>query len=201
MAARAQEEFVPGRVSGAYVDPLFLRRWSRRAFSPRAVEPEIVESLFEAARWAPSARNAQPWVFVVAASEEELARSRPILNEKNRLWAAKAPLLAFLFARRHHGDGKPNRSAAFDAGAAWMSLALQAARLGLVTHAMGGFAAPLAYEVLGVPEAELEAQVAIAIGYPGDPSALPPELAGREGPSTRFTTDQFVHRGRYVPPV
>lgn len=180
----------------------FTSRWSRRALSERAVPPELVRALFEAARWAPSASNAQPWLFVLADDEESLARARPVLSERNRQWAGRAPLLVFVFARRLHPEtGKPLRTGAFDTGAAWFALALQAHALGLSTRAMGGIDHQAAHDVLDVPRDQFESMAAIAVGYPGAPDDLPADIAAREIPSQRRSTSTFVFRGRYSAPV
>jgi nitroreductase len=180
----------------ARIDPQFLERWSPRAFSPEPIPREVLDSLFEAARWAPSSNNEQPWLFVWAASDEELARFRPLLVDGNRRWADRAPVIAFLFARRNSSrTGQPNRWAAFDAGAAWMSLALQARRQGIFTHAVGGFHEDRVYEALGVPREQYQAMTAIVIGRLGDRGSLPAPLVDREVPSARRPLSQVATRG------
>jgi nitroreductase len=194
---------VPGplpdsRLADAEVLDAFVSRWSRRALSPRAVPPEMVRALFEAARWAPSASNLQPWLFVYADDEDSLARARSLVMPRNRVWADRAPLLVFMFARRAHPEtGQPLRTAAFDTGAAWFALALQAHALGLSTRAMGGINHVEAYEVLGVPRDTYESMAAVAIGFPGDVGDLPIDLAAREVPSSRRSASSFAFRGRY----
>jgi nitroreductase len=186
------------RVPDADADPLFVRRWSPRSFLSDPVDQSKVQVLFEAARWAPSASNVQPWLFVYADQEEDLARARAILRDGNRRWADRAPLLVFAFARRlHPKTGEPNRLAVFDAGAAWMSLALQAAHLGLHAHAMGGVHHDKAYALLEVPELEFEFLCGIAFGYRGPREALPDDLQAREHASDRRPALEFAHRGRY----
>src|SRR5450432_4085478 len=99
----------------AAVDPIFVQRWSSRALSSTPVPEDMVRSLFEAARWAPSASNAQPWLFVYANEEETLARARLLLKESNRRWAGRARLLIFVFSRKVHAEtGQPLRTGAFD---------------------------------------------------------------------------------------
>ncbi|MDB4988943.1 MAG: nitroreductase [Myxococcaceae bacterium] len=176
---------------------MFVERWSRRAFALRPLDPPTVSSLLEAARWAPSAGNSQPWLFVYADDAETLANARPILVDQNRRWADNAPALFFVFARKLNAKGAPQVTGEFDAGSAWMSLALQAHALGLVAHAMGGFHHDKAYDVLGVPREQYTAMAAIAVGYPGDISELPDDLKERETPSQRKTVAEFAHRGRY----
>src|SRR5208283_3204990 len=141
------------RITEAEVDPQFIERWSPRAFSSKPVSEKVLASLFEAARWAPSSSNEQPWLFLYANTEEDLQIFRPLLVDANRVWADKVPVLAFAIARRTFAkNGNPNRCAVFDTGAAWMSLALQAHKLGLYTHGMGGIHVDKVYEVLGVPK-------------------------------------------------
>jgi nitroreductase len=187
------------RLPEADVDPLFIGRWSTRAFSPRPLSQDVIRSLFEAARWAPSASNLQPWLFVYASDTETLPVARELLKENNQRWAGNAPLLVFVFSRRLHPETRqPLRTGAFDTGAAWFSLALQAEKLGLRTHAMGGIRHEHTYSTFGVPEDEFESLTAIAVGYPGDPRELPSDLAAKEAPNARKSQRQFVFHGRYV---
>lgn len=189
------------RAVNGNVDPQFVERWSSRSFLPDPLDPTVVAALFEAARWAPSASNVQPWLFVYADDEERLARLRPIVRDGNRRWADRAPLLVVVFARLNSPKtGEPNRLAAFDAGAAWMSLALQATRLGLAAHAMGGIHPDRAHELLGVPKDEFQCLCAIAVGRRGPRDALPDDLQEREVPSHRKPSHEFAHRGLYRAP-
>ena len=161
------------RVAQADADPMFIERWSPRALSPEPLSEKEIMALFEAARWAPSAYNDQPWLFRYAATEAELKQFRNILMERNLLWAGKAPFLAFLFARRKFNhNGQPNNWAVFDTGAAWMSLALQARKMGLYAHAMAGIKKEEAYRILDVSEEDYEAVIGIAVGRYGDPQGL-----------------------------
>lgn len=153
--------------SAAYeIDPVFLNRWSPRSFKEDQVPDDVLFSLFEAARWAPSASNEQPWRFIVARTAEDKQRFYPFIAEGNRIWCEKAPVLALILSKTVSGRGTFNRAHAFDAGAAWGYLALQATKLGLITHAMGGFDPEKAKEVLGVPD-DYELHAVIAIGYQG----------------------------------
>ncbi|WP_298037655.1 nitroreductase family protein [uncultured Desulfuromonas sp.] len=168
------------------VDSIFPDRWSPRALSPAPIPEEQLRMLFEAARWAPSCYNEQPWHFVYATSAEGRAHLGEALVEKNRQWALQAPLLMFILARRTFArGGKPNRHAPFDAGAAWMSLAIQARRLGLYAHAMAGFSVPKAFQVLGVAEQDYEIMAAVAVGRRADPTTLPEDLREMESPNDR----------------
>ena len=198
-AATAQVSTPPTlRQPEADVDPQFVARWSRRSLSERALSEEQIRSLFEAARWAPSANNLQPWLFVYASTPSSLAKARALLVDSNRRWAARAPLLVFVFARRRNPDtGAPIRTAHFDTGAAWQSLALQANKLGLSTRAMGGIHHAQVYEALGVPEDEFESIAGIAIGYPAERSQLPSDLSEKEQPNVRKSAREFAFEGSY----
>jgi len=188
------------RIPEADVDPAFIQRWSRRALSDRPIDQAHIEALFEAARWAPSGGNRQPWLFVYASRPASLLRARELLKDQNRRWAERAPLLLFIFARRNDPEGKPLRTAHFDTGAAWQSLALQAHKLGLSTRALGGIFHEKTYEVLGVPESEFESIAGVAVGYPGNVEDLPPDLRDKEQPNTRKSRQEFAFEGRYTPP-
>ncbi|MBN1825226.1 MAG: nitroreductase family protein [Candidatus Eisenbacteria bacterium] len=184
------------RRAEAEVDPQFTDRWSPRSFRPDPIPEEAVRSLFEAARWAPSSMNEQPWLFLYAVSDEERARFLEPLVEGNRIWAKRAPLLLYVLVRRaFEKNGKPNRTAPFDAGSAWMSLALQARKMGLYAHGMAGFDRQKAHEALGAPEEEYEVIAAVAVGRKGDPAALPENLAKRESPSGRKPLAEVARRG------
>ena len=183
------------RIPDAPVNPMFLDRWSPRAFDPIPLPEEDVATLFEAARWAPSCFNEQPWLFVYGTSEKEKETFLEILVEKNRLWAHNAPVLAILFAKKTfaHG-GRPNRWAGLDCGAAWVSLAFQARMMGLYAHGMAGFSQAKAYELLNVPEEEYEAMCAIAMGAYGDRDALSPEVKEMEQPNGRKALSEVARK-------
>lgn len=186
----------------AEVAPEFIDRWSPRALRSDPISKEQLASLFEAMRWAPSCFNEQPWRLVYGlVGEPEHARINGLLVEANQVWASHAPLLLVLFNRRNFShNGKPNRTAAFDTGAAWMSLALEARRLDLYAHGMAGFDTARAYSELGVDEAEYEVQAAIAVGRMGDPADLPEKLRAKETPSGRNPQTSFAFHGRFPAP-
>lgn len=176
------------------------RRWSPRAFAERPVEREKLLSLLEAARWAPSAFNEQPWRFILATKDDrpDYDRMLSCLADSNQVWVRRAPVIAILVVKsRFDHNGKPNRWAQHDAGLALENLMLQAFDSGLVTHPMAGFSHEKIREEYGVPE-EFEPLVAIAIGYPGDPDALPPDLKERElAPRERNKIATFAFSGRW----
>jgi nitroreductase len=180
------------------IDPLLAHRWSPRSFTDRPVEPAKLRSLFEAARWAASCYNDQPWYYLVATRGEptEYQKMLGCLVEFNQAWAKAAPVLALSVARaKFMHDGSPNRHAQHDVGAASASLALQAESLGLAIHQMGGFDANRARDTYHIP-ADHDPMAAIAIGYPGDPAALPEKLREREtAPRSRRAISDFVYSG------
>ena len=174
------------RNPGCEVDSMFTDRWSPRAFLSDPLPKHQIESLFEAARWAPSCFNEQPWLFIYATEPEARRKLVSVLIAKNQRWAGKCPLLMFVLARRRFREGgRENRHAPFDAGAAWLSLALQARRMGLYAHAMAGFNLEKAYEVLGVSKDEYIVMAAIAVGRKGDDSQLDDDLRAIESPNNR----------------
>ena len=182
----------------AEIDSMFIDRWSPRAYESRPLTQDQLGSLFEAARWAPSCINEQPWLFVYATTDEDRKRFLPALVEGNQVWAKNASLLIFLLCRRHFShNGKENRHASFDAGAAWMSLALQARKLGLYAHAMAGFSREKAFEILGAPEDEYDIMAAIAVGNRASPAVLPEAVATRERPSERKPHGEVVKEGSF----
>lgn len=181
------------------IHELIRRRWSPRAFQPRALPSEALASLFEAARWAPSSRNGQPWAFIVGARQdaEQFQRVLACLSEKNALWARHASALLISVACVQREDGRPNRHGWHDLGMACANLTVQANDLGLYTHFVGGFDAEKARESFDIP-AEWEPVTAIAVGYGGDPVDLPEELQRREtAPRTRKALAEFVFTGEW----
>lgn len=163
---------------------LVALRWSPRAFADRPVAREQLGALFEAARWAPSCFNDQPWSFVVgvkgADDGDAWKKVFDVLVPANQAWAQHAPVLALSIARTVFAfNGKHNRHALYDTGAAAMNLTVQAQALGLVVHQMGGFDVEKARAAFALP-ANNDPIAAMAIGYAGDASALPPDLAQRE---------------------
>jgi nitroreductase len=171
------------------------RRRSSRAYADKPVEPEKIKALFEAARWAPSSSNEQPWVYLYATKEQSELWSKLLntLLEGNRIWANKAPLLVMALARKNFlANDKPNGSARYDLGAANAFLSLQATELGLNVHQMGGFNRDTAKMELNIPDTH-EAVVVMAIGYPGDVDMLAENFKLREAaPRERYVQDSFV---------
>ena len=183
------------RVASAQVHPLLINRWSPRSFAPDRLSAEEIASLFEGARWSPSSFNGQPWLFLYETDGPDRPVFDSVLMPRNRQWAAKAPLLGFIFANTRTPDGREPRTAQFDTGAAWMALALQAQALGIYTHAMAGIDRDAAHEKLGVGTEHYTVMCAFAAGRLGPRESLPPELREREQPSSRKSLGEIAHRG------
>ena len=182
------------------VNELVRNRWSPRAFADKSVAPDVLRSLFEAARWAASSYNDQPWAYIVATKDdpENFAKLLSTLVEFNAGWAKQAPVLAISVARRHmQHDKNPNRHAFHDVGAASAQLVAEATSRGLGVHQMAGLDPEKARQVFGIPQ-DWDAVAAIAIGYPGDPQSLPDALRERElAPRTRKPLREFVMSGTW----
>jgi nitroreductase len=184
--------------SAAFESPVLeviQQRRSRRAFAERPVEQDRINSLFEAARWAPSSVNEQPWIYLYATKDQtdlynEIFES---LNESNKIWAKHAPLLIVSLIRKTFSRNEmPNLSARYDLGAANALLSLQAAHYGLNVHQMGGFSTDIVKRNLKVPD-QYEVVVVMAVGYPGDVQLLPEHLKVRElAPRERYLRGEFV---------
>jgi nitroreductase len=186
--------------AGYPIHELMRERWSPRAFLDKPVEPGKLLSMLEAARWAPSSSNEQPWYFLVARAEEkeEFEKMLGCLVELNRVWAKAAPVLIIAVAKRSFShNGKPNRCAIHDVGLASESMTLQAVALGLFTHGMAGIEREKIQEVYGLPE-DYEAVAAWAVGYGGEPAMLQGALREREeAPRVRKELREFVFAGRF----
>jgi len=166
--------------------PEIKTRWSPRAFDPnRPVADEDLSAIFEAARYAPSCFNEQPWLFLVSRDEETRNKIFDCLTESNQKWAKNAPVLAIMMGKSTFAHNqKNNRWHQFDTGTSWGYLTLEAERRGLITHGMGGFSVDKVRETFKVPE-EITIIAALAIGYYGDKDQLPAELKAREFPQPR----------------
>src|SRR5438874_13328356 len=161
---------------------LIRRRWSPRAFADRPVTSETLRSLLEAARWAPSSSNGQPWNFLIATKQDpaDFERMLGCLVEKNQQWAKHAPVLMVAVANLQFAhSGKDNRHALYDTGAAVAYLTVEATARDLYLHQMAGFSPEKVRERYGVPPSA-EPVAAIALGYLGDPQSLPDDLRQRE---------------------
>ena len=182
------------------VHELIQNRWSPRAFSDKAVPQEVLRSLFEAARWAPSSSNEQPWAHIVATKDdaENFEKSLGALVEFNANWAKKAPVLVIAVAQLAFAkNNAPNRNAQYDVGAASLQLSIEATARGLVVHQMAGFDPETAREAYDIPQG-WEPIAAMAIGYLGDAASLPEPLQSREkAPRSRKRIHEFVMSGQW----
>lgn len=159
----------------------------------KPIEKDTIEQLFEAARWSPSAMNAQPWLYVYASAGQPLHdRIAETLSPGNKIWAAKAPLLIVSMVKTNHENGTPNGAALHDAGMANHAIALQATALGLQAHMMGGFDHSGIEELLQFAPG-IKAVIIMAVGYPGSADQLPEPFRQREtAPRVRKELNEFV---------
>lgn len=190
------------RQAAADILPLFTQRWSPRSFQQRSLDPQVLMTLLEAARWAPSRNNSQPWRMVYALKgDAHWETFKGFLNERNARWAGDAAALVLMASSDHFtnartGEHEHTASHEFDAGCAWGFMALQAANLGWACHAMAGFDAEKARVATRLP-ANCKAHALIAIGVPGDPATLPDDLRAREKPSDREPVAWFSRHGHF----
>lgn len=172
------------------VHPQFPGRSSPRAFTDRQLTPQDIEHIVEAARWAPSASNKQPWHFAYALrGDANWAAFSTIPNEANRRWCLNAGALVAVLS-----DKTASAKHSFDTGCAWGYLALQAHHMGLAVHAMAGIDMEAARKALNLGDAWV-LECVVAIGERGDASTLPPDLAEREVPSPRKPLGEILTAG------
>ena len=186
------------REAGHPVDKLFLDRWSPRAMSGEGIAEEDLMTLFEAARWAPSSYNNQPWRILYARRDtEHWPLFLDLLVEGNRAWAKDAAaLLLFVSKTTFDFNGETYPTYSFDTGAAWENLALQATLKGLVAHGMQGFDYERARAELNIPEG-FRVEAMAAVGRPGRAEDLPESLRERESPSPRKKLEEIVCEGPF----
>lgn len=181
------------------VNMLFVTRWSSRAMSGQEVSQEELNMLFEAARWAPSSFNEQPWHFLYAVRSDPYWQDFfNLLDPFNQQWVEKAGALIVVLSRGLFSrNGEKNVTHSYDVGAAWAQLALQGYSMGLVVHGMAGFDYQRTREELRIPECyTIEAM--IAVGKKGTIEDLPEGLRDKEILSERKKVEDFVTRGPYL---
>ena len=190
------------RKPDAEIEDYLLARWSPRAMSGAPLAEDLLWRLFEAARWAPSSINSQPWRFVYAHRDTPAwSPLFGLMTEKNQRWAKNAGVLvAVLSVESDAKSGRVLRTHSFDAGAAWENMALQGRAMGLVVHGMSGIDYDRARTVLQVPDG-VSVEMMFAAGHPGEVSALPEDLREREKPNARWPVKELVSEGIYVPAV
>lgn len=190
----------------ASLHPVLADRWSTRAFADLPVDADAISALLEAARWAPSAMNAQPWRFLVgqrtaSGPDATWQAIYDTLAEGNRVWADRAPVLILAVTQTTNEDGSPRPVAAYELGLAVSQLTTQAHADGLHVHQMGGFDAAAARRALGVP-AEFTPYVVIAVGRRGSDEHLPAFLRDREAaPRERRPLSDLAFAGTWGRPV
>ncbi|MFB9330387.1 nitroreductase family protein [Paenibacillus aurantiacus] len=185
------DEVAAHRHADHAVTPLFLNRWSPRSYADTPVAEETLLTVLEAGRWSPSSNNLQPWRFIVAKTQEQLELFQSFILPGNRAWTDRAPVLLLLASNPLRDNGEPNGAHAFDTGAAWASIALQAQALGLIAHGVGGFDRAKAREVLDLPEG-LELHAVVALGYRGGLDTLEEKFHEREVPNGRRPLSESI---------
>lgn len=179
------------------IDSLFLNRWSPRAMSGEPISESELLVLFEAARWAPSSGNAQPWRMLYARRETpHWPLFFDLLSERNKAWCRNASALVLFISKAIRDNGSPAVTNSFDTGAAWENFALQGLLKALVVHGMQGFDYARAKTTLGIPE-EFRVEAMVAVGRPGRVEDLPEEQRPREAPSRRRPLSQTICEGPY----
>lgn len=181
------------------VHPLIAHRWSPRAFEDRPIGQDEINSLIEAARWAPSSVNEQPWRFIYAhRGENAFDLILSTFSDSNKVWAASAPLLILTLVKKTHSmNGNPNRSAHHDLGLAVANLSLQATHLGIGVHQIGGFSPAKAKESFNIPD-DYEVVTGLVLGYFGSPDRLPDHLRERElAPRKRKELHEIAFHGAF----
>ena len=180
------------------IEPIFLRRWSPRAMTGESISDAEMLTLFEAARWAPSTYNEQEWRFLYARRDTpQWPLFFELLVEGNRAWCQRAALLSVIVAHKvFQRTGKPNPVHVFDSGLAFENLALQGTAMGLVVHGMQGFDFEKARKTLSVPD-DYAVCAMFAVGRPGNPAELAPELREREAPSPRKPVHEMICEGPF----
>lgn len=187
---------VNNRTTQYDIDDVFLNRYSPRAMSGEPVSQLEIMTLLEAARWAPSASNIQPWRFLYAirgTADFDLFLS--FLMEGNQIWCKNAGAFIIVLSKKNTDDGKPNGTHSFDAGSAWENLALQGANMKLVVHGMAGYNAEPLKKELSIKD-EYNVELMIAIGKPGKIEDLPEYLREREQPSQRKGLEEIAFEGK-----
>ena len=180
------------------INPIFVNRWSPRSMTGEEISHDDLMGLFEAARWAPSSYNNQPWRFIYAKrNTENWDRIYSLMVEGNKIWAKNASVLVVVVSRKDFEyNEKPARTYQFDAGSAWENLALEATSRGLATHAMQGFDYDKAKVDLEIP-GNFDVMAMIAIGKRGQKESLPHNLQKNEYPTDRKPLQEIVMEGRF----
>jgi nitroreductase len=201
MAHPFESEVKKVRKADYPINPLILDRWSPRSMTGEEMTEEELMTLFEAARWAPSSYNAQPWRFLYAKKNSpSWSLFFNLLVEGNQAWNKNASVLLLIVSLKNfERNNKPSHTHSFDTGAAWMALALEGSSRGYVVHGMEGFDYEKARKDLGIPD-DYQVEAMVAIGKRAPPNKLPPELEEREKPSTRKALSEIAIEGKFKKP-
>lgn len=193
-----EKEIKQYRTANYPIHPVLLNRWSPRSMTGESLSDEEISALFEAARWAPSSYNEQPWRFLYATSNSpEWPLFFNLMFDFNKSWTKNAALIGVITSHRvFEKNGKESRTHHFDTGAAWMSLAVEGSSRGLVVHGMEGFDYEQARNVLEIPN-DYQVLAMFAVGKRAPVNALPSELQEREKPSTRKSLEQIMKKGKF----
>jgi nitroreductase len=187
------------RISSYPIEPLIINRWSPRAMSGEPLTYQELMSLFEAARWAPSSYNNQPWRFIYARRDTpHWQKMFDLLVPFNQEWVVRAAVLILVLSHtRFSFNNMPSRTHSFDTGAALENLALQGSAMGLVVHGMEGFEYDRARAIFAIPD-EYTVEALFAVGRPASIEVLSPDLQAREQPSDRKAIAEFVTEGTFL---
>lgn len=184
------------RKSEHEINQIFLDRWSPRALSPDITEEDLMP-LFEAAKWAPSSSNIQPWRFIyIMKNSEQWNKLYETLVEFNKIWCKNAGALVLLVSKKTNDDNQPNKSHSFDSGAAWMSFALQASINNLVAHAIGGFDKEKATIAVNLPS-DYQVEIIIAVGKHGSLDSIPERMRKSEVPNSRKELKEIIFKEKF----
>jgi len=180
------------------INPLLLNRWSPRALSGETITDEELHSLFEAAKWAPSSFNNQPWRFIYAKNNSiHWEKLFSLLTANNQSWVKRAAVLVLIITKQTFDyNGSPDTTATFSAGAAWENLALEATSRGLIAHAMVGFDLERARAEYKIP-ADYKVEALVAIGRPGKKEELSEQQQAVEFPSDRKKLKEIISEGEF----
>jgi len=184
------------RKSDYPISPMILHRWSPRAMTGEPITQEELFSLFEAARWAPSCYNNQPWIFIYGMrGTEAWNRLYDLLVSYNKEWTKNSAALVVVVSKNNfYHNNKPALTHSFDTGAAWMAMALEGNSKNLVVHGMGGFDYAAAKKNLKIPE-DYTVEAMVAIGKPAPKETLSKEIQEKEFPSGRRPVSEFAMEG------
>lgn len=180
-------------------DSLFIERWSPRSFKKTEIPQEIRDTLFDAARWSPSAFNEQPWRIFVSNSDDDFERFLSLVAEQNQVWVKDASILGFMIAKNHSShNNELNPWAIYDCGFFWASFTFQARKLGLFTHALAGIKHEEVYKEFDIPKDKYTVIAGFAIGEIDTPDKVPEDIQKREAPTPRKDLSEIYFPGGTV---